>query len=111
MIVLEKKRDISVLKSMGFTNLLVRKLVMQLGLLIGIMGLAFGLILASILYWLQKYYDLVEVPPGFMIDAYPIAFRGQDFLLVSVTVIFLAWVASILPAYRASRISAFVRHE
>ncbi|HRG20715.1 MAG TPA: FtsX-like permease family protein [Saprospiraceae bacterium] len=111
MIVLEKKRDISVLKSMGFTNPLVRKLVMQLGILIGIMGLGFGLILASVLYWLQKNYDLVEVPPGFMIDAYPIAFRWQDFVLVSVTVIFLAWVASILPAYRASRISAFVRHE
>ena len=95
---------------MGFTNPLVRKLVMQLGILIGIMGLGFGLMLASVLYWLQKNYDLVEVPPGFMIDAYPIAFRWQDFVLVSVTVIFLAWVASILPAYRASRISAFVRH-
>lgn len=111
MIVLEKKRDISVLKSMGFTNLRVRKLVMQLGTLIGILGLVFGLILASILYWLQKNYDLVAVPPGFMIDAYPIEFRWQDFLLVSITVIFLAWLASLLPAFRASRISAFVRHE
>lgn len=111
MIVLEKKRDISVLKSMGFTNPLVRKLVMQLGILIGIMGLGFGLMLASVLYWLQKNYDLVEVPPGFMIDAYPIAFRWQDFVLVSFTVVFLAWIASVLPAYRASRISAFVRHE
>lgn len=111
MIVLEKKRDISVLKSMGFTNTLVRKLVLLLGAFIGILGLGFGLVLATILYWLQKNYDLVAVPPGFMIDAYPIAFRWQDFILVSITVVFLSWVASILPAYRASRISAFVRHE
>lgn len=102
MIVLEKKRDISVLKSMGFTNPLVRKLVMQLGILIGIMGLGFGLMLASVLYWLQKNYDLVEVPPGFMIDAYPIAFRWQDFVLVSFTVVFFG-----LDSIRAARLQSF----
>ena len=67
--------------------------------------------LMSTLQWLQKQYDLVEVPPGFMIDAYPIAFKSRDFLLVAITVVFLSWIASILPAIRASRISAFVRHE
>ena len=111
MIVLDKKRDISVLKSMGFTTAMVRNLVMKLGVLIGLLGLFFGLILATILYWLQKQYDLVEVPPGFMIDAYPIAFKWMDFVLVAATVVFLSFLASILPAIRASRISAFVRHE
>jgi lipoprotein-releasing system permease protein len=111
MIVLDKKRDISVLKSMGFTTQMVRSLVMKLGVLIGMIGLIFGLLLATLLYWLQKQYDLVEVPPGFMIDAYPIAFKSRDFLLVAITVVFLSWIASILPAIRASRISAFVRHE
>lgn len=96
---------------MGFTTQMVRSMVMKLGVLIGMIGLIFGLLLATLLYWLQKQYDLVEVPPGFMIDAYPIAFKSRDFLLVAITVVFLSWLASILPAIRASRISAFVRHE
>lgn len=111
MIVLDKKRDVSVLKSMGFTKAMVAQLVMKLGVLIGVLGLFFGLMLASLLYWMQKQYDLVEVPPGFMIDAYPIEFRWYDFILVAITVVLLSWLASILPALRASRISAFVRHE
>ncbi|MBK8701397.1 MAG: FtsX-like permease family protein [Saprospiraceae bacterium] len=111
MIVLDKRKDISVLKSMGFTSANIRKTVITLGILIGLIGLATGLGVASVLYYLQKNFDLVEVPPGFLIDAYPISFRGTDFILVSITVIVLSFLASILPAVRAARISSFVRHE
>jgi lipoprotein-releasing system permease protein len=111
MIVLDKKRDISVLKSMGFTNKSVRNLIVVLGILIGVIGLILGLILALVLYFFQKHYNLVSVPPGFLIDAYPISLRYTDILLVSITVIILAYLASIIPAKRASKISAFVRHE
>lgn len=111
MIVLDKKKDIAVLKSMGFTNGNVRKLIMYIGTLIGFIGLLFGLVLAIILYFLQKKFALVEVPPSFMIEAYPISLRLEDIVLVSFTVLGLALLASILPANRAARITAFVRHE
>ena len=111
MIVLDKKRDISVLKSMGMTTIDVRRLIIYIGVLIGFIGLISGLLVASLLYFLQKQYDLVAVPPGFLIDAYPISMRFPDIALVSMTVLTLAGLASILPASRASRISAFVRHE
>jgi lipoprotein-releasing system permease protein len=111
MIVLDKKRDISVLKSMGFTNKSVSNLIIILGMLIGAIGLLLGLILALVLYFFQKHYNLVSVPPGFLIDAYPISLRSSDIFLVSITVIILAYLASIIPARRASKISAYVRHE
>lgn len=111
MIVLDKKRDISVLKSMGMTNLDVKKIITNVGVLIGIIGLVLGLFFAVLLYYLQKEYSLIAVPPGFLIDAYPISLKLTDVALVSITVFVLAYVASLLPAVRASGISAFVRHE
>ncbi len=111
MIVLDKKRDISVLKSMGYTNTNVKKLIINLGLLIGAIGLCVGLLLALLLYFFQKNYNLVSVPPGFLIEAYPISLRASDILLVSITVIILSYLASIVPARRASKISPYVRHE
>jgi lipoprotein-releasing system permease protein len=111
MIVLDKKRDISVLKTMGFTNQNVKKLIIVLGILIGLIGLSLGLVLALVLYFFQKNYNLVSVPPGFLIDAYPISVRISDIFLVSLTVIVLSYLASIIPARRAGKISAYVRHE
>lgn len=111
MIVLDKKRDISVLKSMGMTNLDVKKIITNVGVLIGVIGLVVGLFFAILLYYLQKEYSLIAVPPGFLIDAYPISLKLTDVVLVSFTVFILAYLASLLPAVRASKISAFVRHE
>lgn len=111
MIVLDKKRDISVLKTMGFTNHNVKKLIILLGILIGAIGLFLGLFLAIILYFFQKNFNLVSVPPGFLIDAYPISLKIADIFLVSLTVILLSFLASIVPARRAGKISSYVRHE
>lgn len=111
MIVLDKKKDISVLKSMGFTNVNVKSLVVRLGLLIGMMGFIIGFTFAVIFYILQKKYSLISVPQSFMIDAYPIAMKLEDVLLVFVTVVVISILASLLPAIRASKISAYVRYE
>lgn len=111
MIVLDKKKDISVLKSMGFTNVNVKSLVVRLGLLIGMMGFFVGFSFAVIFYILQKKYSLISVPQSFMIDAYPIAMKVEDVFLVFATVVVISILASLLPAIRASKISAYVRYE
>jgi lipoprotein-releasing system permease protein len=111
MIVLDKKKDISILKSMGFTNSKVRATIISLGMLIGGIGLIFGLLLAIFFYILQKNYDLISLPQQFMVSAYPISLRFSDIILVSLTVLLLAFLASLLPSNRASKISAFVRQE
>lgn len=111
MIVLDKKKDISVLKSMGFTNANVKNLIIRIGLLIGLVGYISGVVLATIFYILQKKYSLISVPQSFMIDAYPISMKIQDIVLVLVTVVVISILASFLPANRASKISAYVRYE
>jgi lipoprotein-releasing system permease protein len=111
MIVLEKKKDIAILKSMGLTKSGIQKIFLALGLLISFIGLIVGFILGILLYWLQKDYGIVSIPDGFMIDSYPIEMRGIDFIIVAITVAFIGYFASLLPSIRASKVSAFVRQE
>lgn len=111
MMVLEKKKDISILRSMGLETRNIRNIFLMEGILITGVGLLLGTGLALVLYYLQKHHDLITIPDGFMISAYPIELRWTDFLIVSVTVFCIGWLASILPSYRAGKVSAFVREE
>ena len=109
MIVLDKRKDISVLKALGFTGKDVKRLFIKLGLLITVLGILLGFIIALFLYFLQKEYGLIGVPSGFLMDSYPIKLKSLDFLLVTLTVLFIGWMASILPAKKASGIFSFLR--
>ena len=111
MIVLEKRLDISILKSMGMTSSKVKNLFIRLGLFMTFAGIAVGLILAFVLYFLQKQYGLIQVPDGFLIDAYPIELRITDFIVVIVTVSIIGFIASLIPAFRASKIGLYYRAE
>ncbi|MEO0628424.1 MAG: FtsX-like permease family protein, partial [Bacteroidota bacterium] len=58
MIVLEKKRDIAILQSMGMTDRDIHSVFLRLGLLLCTIALVVGAILAAIVYWLQLRYEL-----------------------------------------------------
>ncbi len=111
MIVLEKKGDISILKGMGATNLLVRNIFLGQGFLLCLMGLLAGFLLAVILYALQKIFGIVPIPEGFVVDAYPISMRLVDLVAVAGVVLFIGLVASVPAALRAGKIPALVREE
>ena len=111
MLVLEKKQDFSILQAMGFTSGKVSGLIMYEGMLITIVGLITGIVLALILYFLQVQYGLIGIPEGFLIDAYPIELKWMDFVLVSIVVLAIGGLASILPAFRAGKISPYVHME
>jgi len=111
MIVLEKKKDIAILKSIGLTNYGIQTIFISLGMLISVIGLIVGFCVSIILYWLQKEYGLVSIPDGFMIDAYPIEIKYIDFLIVTITVLSIGYLASLLPSIRASKVGAFVRQD
>lgn len=111
MMVLEKKKDISILRSMGCETSNIRNIFLVEGIIVTGVGLILGIIMALILYYFQKHFGLITIPDGFMISAYPIELKWTDFLIVSTTVICIGWLASLLPAYRAGKVSAFVREE
>jgi len=109
MIVLDKRKDIAILQSIGFTRADVKKLFLSLGLLISAIGLVFGFVIAVIFYLLQKNYGIIGIPQGFLIDAYPVEMRIADFIIVTITVLCIGYVASLLPSMRAARVTPYLR--
>ena len=110
MIVLEKKKDISVLRSLGMTGPDVRNIFLRVGMLICSIGILSGFVLSGVLYGLQKAFGLVSLP-GMMMEAWPISFRWYDIAIATVTVLLIGLLASLLPARRAARVSAIINEE
>jgi len=111
MIVLEKQKDIAILKSMGASENLVRNIFLSEGLLLCTTGLVVGFGFAILAYLLQKSYGLISIPGNVLVDAYPISMRSIDFVIVAVTVLFIGLLASIPPALKARRVQAIIRAE
>ncbi len=111
MIVLEKKRDIAMLKAMGADEGLIRRVFLVQGVLMSLLGLAIGFGIAIGLYWLHTHLEngLISIPHGFVVSAYPVQLRLFDFVLVGITVIFIGLLASLLPAKKAKDIPAIIR--
>lgn len=111
MIVLDKQKDISVLKSMGATDRTVHRIFLLEGLLLTLLGMGIGLVLAIALYFIQITYGIVSIPQGFLVESYPIAMRASDFIPVILTVVGIGLLAALPPAQRAVRVPAFLREE
>lgn len=111
MIVLEKQKDISILKSMGALNLTVRNIFLAEGLLLCGLGVVVGFVIAGVVVVLQKTVGIITIPGDFVIEAYPISTRFFDFLVVAITVLFIGLLASLPPAMRAKRVPALMREE
>lgn len=111
MIVLDKQKDISVLKSMGADDRTVRHIFIGEGLLLTVLGMGIGMAVAVGLYAAQKTYGIVSIPQGFLVESYPISMRLRDFVPVTATVLVIGLLASLAPAARAARVPAFLREE
>jgi lipoprotein-releasing system permease protein len=110
MLVLEKQKDISVLQSMGANKTLIQKIFLTEGLLLGAIGAVAGILLALIICALQVKFHLIKLPGGsFLIDYFPVSLKLADFLLVSLTVAVIAFIASWFPARKAARQSFELR--
>lgn len=111
MIVLDKRKDLSVMQSFGAPKSLIKRIFYFEGSLISLLGFSIGFLFAIIFYILQKEIGIITVPDGFAIQSYPIDMRWTDVLIVWITVMLLGILASIPAAIRASRVSAYVRVE
>ncbi|MGC4101570.1 FtsX-like permease family protein [Ferruginibacter sp.] len=104
MLVLEKQKDINVLQSMGASRTAVLKIFLSEGLLLGSIGAAGGILLATILCLLQLKFKLIKIGGGsFLVDYYPVQLIATDFILVAVTALLIAFCASWFPARKAAQ--------
>lgn len=113
MIVLEKKPDIAILKSMGATDRTIRSIFLLQGILLCALGMLAGFAVALGLYFVHTALPegLISIPQGFLVTAYPISLRALDFVLIAITVLSIGLLASLLPAFRAQRVPAIILEE
>jgi lipoprotein-releasing system permease protein len=103
MLVLEKQKDIDVLKALGANNNYIQRIFLSEGFLLAVIGGIAGILLAVFIGWLQVKYKLVPLQGGsFLIEYYPVKFVATDFLLVFVTILIVAFVASWFPSRKAA---------
>ncbi len=103
MLVLEKEKDIAVLKAMGANDKRIRNIFLSEGFLLAAIGGVSGMVLAFLICIAQIKLHIVKLQGAtFIIDYYPVKMNAEDFILVALTVLFVASLASWLPAKKAS---------
>ncbi len=104
MLVIQKRRDIGVLISMGYTRRIIKRIFVRQAFYIGVMGCGLGGALGLLLCWLQKNFGLVKLAGSgsFIIQYYPVAVQWTDIAMVLGGSLILCMLASWYPALRAS---------
>ncbi len=104
MVVMEKRKDIAVLMTMGATPRDVRTIFVLKGLVVGGVGTAGGLMLGSLGSYLLAHYHFIEIPREiYGISTLPIEVEPLNFVLVALASIALCLAATLYPARQASR--------
>lgn len=114
MLALEKRRAMAILNSMGLRAAQIRNIFYWEGFLLSLTGGMTGMILGAIVCWIQMEFGIVKLGTSgaFVVEAYPVAMEIMDFLIILGTVIIIGLLASIFPAWAASRnITAQDLHE
>ena len=93
MVIIDKRDDISTLRTMGATPQLVRGIFCSEGRLMTLISLAIGLVIGVALTLIQQFFGVVRLNTAtLLIDAYPIELHLTDVMLTSVVFLLIAWV-------------------
>jgi lipoprotein-releasing system permease protein len=104
MVVMDKKRDIGVLLSMGATSGAVMRIFVVEGLIVAVVGTFIGSLLGVITSYVIVRYEIVSLPGDvYFIDKLPIRMEALDFVLVAAAAILICFLATLYPSWRAGK--------
>lgn len=104
MMVLERTRDIGMMKTMGATNKNIRRIFLAEGMIVAAVGLIIGILLSAVFNIVQGTWEIIPLPEeSYYMDSAPVEPRWYDFVIVTVITFLLAALASWLPARVASK--------
>jgi lipoprotein-releasing system permease protein len=114
MVVVDRTREIGILKSMGMTDRMILRIFMLQGLSIGIIGTTLGTVLGLLISWVLDTFEVITIPAEvYFVDRLPVSIHATDVgMIVSVSLV-IAFLATIYPALKASQLQPVraIRHE
>jgi lipoprotein-releasing system permease protein len=105
MLILDKRKDINILRSMGADDRLVRKIFLLEGLFITLSGAVIGAVIGLLVCWAQITYGFVPLNASgnYIVQSYPVVVQAMDVVYVLLTVSAIGLVASWLPVMKVIR--------
>jgi lipoprotein-releasing system permease protein len=105
MVVMEKKKDIAVLKSIGASSKDIMIIFIVQGVIIGLIGTSLGLISGFLIGYLEKTYHIISYPSWvFHIKTLPVRMTPGEFIVIGFSALFLSFIATLYPSYKAGKI-------
>lgn len=105
MVVMEKTKDIGILKSMGATSGSIMRIFMFEGLLVGLVGTLLGCVGGYLICWSQETFHFFSLPPEiYFINTLPVEMKIMDFVKVTVAAMGLCFLATVYPARKAAKL-------
>ncbi|MBI5967529.1 MAG: lipoprotein-releasing ABC transporter permease subunit [Deltaproteobacteria bacterium] len=105
MVVMEKNKDIAILKSMGATAKSIMRIFIFEGLIVGVVGTILGLIGGYVICILLAKYQFISLPSEvYYISHLPVKMNMTDFLIVALSAIAISFLATLYPAWQASKL-------
>ncbi|SFG69279.1 ABC transporter permease [Pontibacter chinhatensis] len=106
MLVIDKKKDIAILASMGATAKTIRNIFLLEGALVALIGAAYGLTLGMLVCNLQQTFGIISMGMATsVVEAYPVKMQVEDFVFTGLAIIVITLLVSIRPANRAAAMS------
>ncbi|MEJ6735917.1 MAG: ABC transporter permease [Flavobacteriales bacterium] len=96
MLIIDKQKDVWILKTMGANNGVIRKIFFAEGMLINLLGAISGMAIGALICWLQIQFGLLRLNGG-VVEFYPIELNILDFVNVSIIVIIIGLIAAWYP--------------
>ncbi len=103
MIVLEKKREIAILKAMGATDATILQVFVLQGSVIGVIGTAVGLLLGGAIVGYLANVEFPLDPKVYLIDHLPVVVNGMEFVITALVALAICTLATIAPSFYAAR--------
>lgn len=99
MLIIEKKKDIGILRSMGTSLSVLRQIFLFEGWMISLLGAFTGLILGTFICWIQQKFEVIKLQGSgsFVIDAYPVSIEIPDLIWIFLTVLLIGYLAAWYP--------------
>ena len=93
LLVMDKKKDISILRSMGMEVSQIRSIFRVEGVMIAALGVVAGLVLGFVICFVQQRFGIIKMGDNFVVSAFPVAMRWVDFLATFLMVITISSLA------------------